>query len=67
MTTSPCRPRRARSPTPVAHEIGHACLLWHMSTGGTNLMDTGGRTTPQPVLDRLQVAMVRSSRHCTYI
>jgi hypothetical protein len=38
-----------------------------MSTGGINLMDTGGRTTPQPVLDRLQVAMVRSSRHCTYI
>lgn len=54
-------------PDTVAHEIGHACLLWHMNTGGTNLLDTGGRTTPQPVLDRLQIAMVRSSRHCTYI
>jgi len=52
----------------VAHEIGHACLLWHTSTtGNTNLMDTGGRSTTTPVLDRLQVAMVRSSRHCVYI
>lgn len=54
-------------PDTVAHEIGHACLLWHTSTGGTNLMDTGGRSTPQPVLNRVQIATVRSSRHCTYI
>ena len=50
----------------LAHEMGHACLLWHMSTGGTNLLDTGGRSTSTPVLNSLQVAMVRSSRHAVY-
>lgn len=50
----------------VAHEIGHACALLHRATGGTNLMDTGGRSTPMPVLTNWQVAVVRSSRHAVY-
>ncbi len=52
----------------LAHEIGHACLLWHTGTDvRTNLMDTGGRSTPTPILTNIQIAMVRSSRHCTYL
>lgn len=52
----------------LAHEIGHACLLLHVdSEDGNNLMDTGGRTTPRPVLTDFQIATVRSSRHCTYL
>ena len=51
----------------VAHEIGHACLLGHVtSDDGNNLMDTGGRATAFPVLDNLQVSAVRTSRHCVY-
>jgi hypothetical protein len=50
----------------VAHEIGHACGLLHHEVAGSNLMDTGGRSTPQPVLTSWQVAVVRSSRHAVY-
>jgi hypothetical protein len=51
----------------VAHELGHACLLTHVtSADGNNLLDTGGRATALPVLTNLQIATVRSSRHCVY-
>jgi len=46
----------------LAHEIGHACSLWHVD-GATNLMNpTCGRTQ----LAGWQRAIVRSSRHVTY-
>lgn len=46
----------------LAHELGHACGLWHHGPA-TNLMNgTCGGTQ----LDGWQVAMIRSSRHVTY-
>ena len=47
----------------LAHEVGHACSLWHVGDA-TNLMNpTCGRTQ----LRGWQRALVRSSRHVTYI
>ncbi len=50
----------------LAHEICHACGLWHGSAFGDprNLMFTNGRTDTR--LNRLQKAIVRNSRHVTY-
>jgi hypothetical protein len=49
----------------AAHEIGHACWLPH-DGATTNLMNP---TTPPagPVLTAIQIATVRSSKHCVYI
>lgn len=52
----------------LAHEISHACGLLHRNTDGrNNLMDPGPRRTAQPDLTNWQSAVVRSSRHCTYL
>lgn len=51
-----------RTPRLIAHEIGHACGLWHVGDK-TNLMvakDPGDR------LSRWQLAVLRNSRHVTY-
>jgi len=50
----------------AAHEIGHACLLIHDFVDPTNLMSP---ITPSagPVLTAVQIAFVRTSRHCVYI
>ena len=47
----------------LAHELGHACGLWHHGPA-TNLMNgTCGGTQ----LEGWQIALIRSSRHVTYI
>lgn len=52
----------ASNPICVAHEMGHACNLWHVSDNA-NLMNPGcGRRN----LAWWQVALVRASRHVTY-
>lgn len=52
----------AGQPICIAHEIGHACSLWHVD-GATNLMNP---SCGQRQLDWWQVALVRSSRHVSY-
>jgi len=60
----------ARPTSPIllaAHEIGHACWLPH-DGGVNNLMS--GNAIPLPAtatLTNLQIATVRSSKHCVYI
>jgi hypothetical protein len=46
----------------MAHEIGHACSLWHVDDT-TNLMNPDDAETQ---LSRFQVALLRSSRHVSY-
>jgi hypothetical protein len=49
--------------TDVAHEIGHACYLWHINDN-TDLMN---KNPPRGTsLNWWQVVIVRSSRHVTY-
>lgn len=53
-------------PFTAAHEIGHACWLWH--TGDPlNLMYKSTLTTPTPTLTSWQVSLLRGSKHCVYI
>jgi hypothetical protein len=49
-------------PRCIAHELGHACNLWHVS-GETNLMN---HRCGRRELTWWQVALVRNSRHVTY-
>lgn len=50
------------NPICLAHEVGHACSLWHVD-GANNLMNSAcGRTE----LDWWQVLLVRDSRHVSY-
>jgi hypothetical protein len=49
----------------AAHEIGHACWLWHVGDTG-NLMNSVTPTTA-PTLTNTQIAFVRWSKHCVYI
>jgi hypothetical protein len=46
----------------MAHEIGHACSLWHVDDE-TNLMNPDDADTQ---LSRFQVALLRTSRHVSY-
>jgi predicted Zn-dependent protease len=53
----------------LAHELGHACSLSHVD-GGNNLMNPH----PEPAnraqrrsLTRAQIALLRASRHVTYL
>jgi len=59
VTVEAGRPPRS---TVIAHEVAHACNLWHVDDR-TNLMDPD-RTSNR--LTRLQVALLRSSRHVSY-
>lgn len=50
----------------LAHELGHACNLFHL-TDPTNLMDT---TSPGPsgsMLRFWQELLIRASRHVSYV
>ncbi|HEX6384029.1 MAG TPA: hypothetical protein VF177_05105, partial [Anaerolineae bacterium] len=47
----------------LAHEVGHACGLWH-AKDKPNLMFPEG---PGDLLLRWQVAIIRNSRHVTYL
>jgi hypothetical protein len=52
------------SVTTLAHELGHACYLWHYDAYPENLMYPElDRLTE---LDRFQKAILRSSRHVTF-
>jgi hypothetical protein len=51
-------------PSVAAHEIGHACWLWHVSDPA-NLMFPSNLVA-NPTLTNVQVAMVRWSKHCVY-
>ena len=46
--------------------VGHACLLPHDESAG-NLMNASVVGAAFPVLSNLQVAIVRGSRHVTYL
>ncbi|MGH3133207.1 MAG: hypothetical protein ACRDNY_05630 [Gaiellaceae bacterium] len=50
------------NPICLAHELGHACNLWHVD-GATNLMNSACGGTQ---LDWWQVLLLRDSRHVTY-
>lgn len=50
------------NPICIAHEMGHACNLWHAGDS-SNLMNSRCGGTQ---LSRWQVALLRSSRHVTY-
>ena len=50
-------------PRVLTHEVAHACGLWH-SKDGSNLMFPSG---PGDSLSRWQRAILRSSRHVTYL
>jgi hypothetical protein len=65
------------SPRTAAHELGHACNLWHVcvDTQVNNLMATQGSCDPEsttepdrvnPALAWWQVLLVRLSKHVTY-
>ena len=49
----------------AAHEIGHACWLPHVDDSA-NLMASVTPST-NPTLSKLQIAVVRWSKHCVYI
>jgi hypothetical protein len=56
----------ASSPECLAHEIGHACgLVWH-HPNSSNLMFENCVSTAT-TLNRFQRALVRNSRHCTFL
>ncbi len=50
-------------PVCLAHELGHACNLLHNSSPGNLMNPTCGGTR----LDRWQVALLRLSRHVSYL
>ena len=65
------------TPRTVAHELGHACNLWHLCVDDDrrNLMATQNECSPQsttppntanPRLSDWQVLLVRASKHVTY-
>jgi hypothetical protein len=56
--------RAAYSMSTLAHEVAHACNLWHVSDQG-NLMNKS-KAARGPNLDQWQKALVRASRHVTY-
>jgi predicted Zn-dependent protease len=49
----------------LAHELGHACNLWHYDDPD-NLMTPGRSGGVGYSLSRVQKALVRMSRHVTY-
>ena len=49
----------------LAHEIAHACGLWHGSYGSSNLINPDEGSGIQ--LTRFQRTMLRNSRHVTYL
>jgi hypothetical protein len=49
----------------IAHELGHACNLWHVDSS-TNLMFPGGVTAMNPNLRPWQAAILRNSARVTY-
>lgn len=51
------------NPVCIAHELGHACNLWHVNDSN-NLMYIGSCNGQR--LSRFQIAMLRASRHVTY-
>ncbi|MBO9563669.1 MAG: hypothetical protein J7621_12885 [Niastella sp.] len=50
----------------IAHEIGHACWLYHHTGDTNNLMSPNVLSVPQ-TLTNWQVSVIRSSRHCVYV
>ena len=48
----------------VAHEMGHACWLWHVDDPN-NLMIKQDQVA-NPTLTNLQISLVRWSKHCVY-
>ena len=54
------------TPSTLAHELGHACLLPHDTGDPANLMSPIAPSIAQPTLSNLQSATVRWSRHVTY-
>ncbi len=50
----------------LAHEIGHACGLWHHPQK-INLMKKSQRDRTNTLLKRYQKAIFRNSRHVTYL
>lgn len=52
----------ASNPICIAHELGHACNLWHVSDNDNLMNPSCGRRK----LGWWQVALVRASRHVTY-
>lgn len=55
------------TPSTLAHEIGHACLLPHHDGDAVNLMSPAAPSAAQPTLTGLQISTVRWSRHVTYL
>jgi len=67
----PCPPGSAVDERAVAHELGHACNLWHLgaSSNPDNLMGVpwnGVADLSQTSLSWWQVLLVRASKHVTY-
>lgn len=52
----------ARNAVCLAHELGHACALWHVSERGNLMNSACGGTT----LRKWQRVILRGSRHVTY-
>lgn len=48
----------------IAHELGHACNLWHSSK--TNNLMLGSYSSSSNKLSKWQIAMIRNCRHVTY-
>lgn len=53
----------SRTPRLIAHELGHACGLWHTSDKSNVMYPVG----PGDRLSRWQAAVLRNSRHVTYL
>jgi hypothetical protein len=49
--------------TRLAHELGHACYLWHVDDPDNLMYSSDNRLTE---LDRFQAATLRASRHVTF-
>ena len=54
---------RADQPVCLAHELGHACSLLHTQAAANLMNPTCGGVH----LSRWQVAVLRASRHVTYL